>query len=105
MASKKDKEKIDIDMLYVGSITKSSSSMVSYVPPIILPPIYVPLLTVQYLFSIEKNHPQDKSPRELALSYFPPDFYWIPENLQKNLDYYTNILFQTESIRFHPMYS
>jgi hypothetical protein len=60
MASKKDKEKIDIDMLYVGSITKSSSSMVSYVPPIILPPIYVPLLTIQYLFSIEKNHPQDK---------------------------------------------
>jgi hypothetical protein len=103
MASKKDKEKIDIDMLYVSS--KSSSSMISYVPPIILPPIYVPLPAVQHLFSIEKHHPQDKSPREFALSYFPPDFYWIPEDLQKDLEYYTNILFQTESIRFHPMYS
>jgi hypothetical protein len=101
MASKKDKEKIDIDMLYVSS----KSSMISYVPPIILPPIYVPLPAVQHLFSIEKHHPQDKSPREFALSYFPPDFYWIPEDLQKDLEYYTNILFQTESIRFHPMYS
>jgi hypothetical protein len=90
MASKKDKEKIDV--LYV----ESSSSMISYVPPIHLPPIYIPLLTVRYLFSIEKNHSHNKSPKELALSYFPP---------QKNLDYYTNILFQTGSIRFHPIYS
>jgi hypothetical protein len=103
MASKKDKEKID--MLYVASTTESSSSIVPYIPPIILPPIYVPLLTVQHLFSIEKNHSQDKSPRELALSYLPRDFHWIPEDLQKNLDYYTNILFQSESIRFHPIYS
>jgi hypothetical protein len=99
MASKKDKEKIDV--LYV----ESSSSMVSYVPPIHLPPIYIPLLTVQYLFSIEKNHYHNKSPKELALSYFPPDFHWIPEHPQKNLDYYTNILFQTGSICFHPIYS
>jgi hypothetical protein len=103
MASKKDKEKID--MLYVASSTKSSSSIVPYVPPIILPPIYVPLLTVQHLFSIEKNHSQDISPRELALSYFPPNFHWVPENLQKNLDYYTNILFQTESVKLYPVYS
>jgi hypothetical protein len=79
--------------------------MTPYVPSIHLPPIYIPLLTVQYLFSIEKNHSQDKSPKELALSYFSPDFHWIPEDPQKNLDYYTNILFQTESIRFHPIYS
>jgi hypothetical protein len=102
MASKKNKEKID--MLYVASTTESSS-IIPYVPLIILPPIYVPLLTIQYLFSIEKNHYQDKSPRELALSYFPPDFHWILEDPQKNPDYYTNILFQTESICFHPIYS
>ena len=68
-------------MLYVASTTESSSSIVPYVPPIILPPIYVPLLIIQYLFSIEKNHSQDKSPRELVLSYFPPNFHWIPEDL------------------------
>jgi hypothetical protein len=73
-------------MLYVASTIESSSSIFPYVPPIILPPIYVPLLIIQYLFSIEKNHSQDKSdksPRELALSYFPPNFHWILKIFRK----------------------
>jgi hypothetical protein len=74
------KPKSTLDVLYVVSKTDSSSSMVSYVPPIQLPPIYIPLLTVQYLFSIEKNHSHNKSPKELALSYFPLDFHWIPDH-------------------------
>jgi hypothetical protein len=40
----------------------------------------------------------------LALSYFPTDFHWIPEHSQKNLAYYTNILIQTKSVHFKPIF-
>jgi hypothetical protein len=41
----------------------------------------------------------------LILSYFPPDFHWIPEHPKKNLVYYTNILIQTKSIHIKPIFS
>jgi hypothetical protein len=41
----------------------------------------------------------------LIISYFPPDFHWIPEHPQKNLIYYTNILIQAKSIHIKPIFS
>ena len=108
MASKKDKEKIDYSnsFCYLSSNPESTPPHpASFVPPIHIPPIYIRLPTIQYLFSIEKDHSLNKTPNELALSYFHPDFYWIPEHPQKNLAYYTNILIQTNYIRFCPIYS
>jgi hypothetical protein len=78
MASKKDKGKGKID--YSMNPVPTPSNPISYVPPIQIPPIYIRLPSIQYLFSIEKNHTHTKSPNELALSYFPPDFHWISEN-------------------------
>jgi hypothetical protein len=95
MASKKDKGKIDSKAL----VLKPEST-----PSLPDPPIYISLPSSQYLFSIEKNHSHITSPRQLALSYFPPNFYWIPEHPQKNLAYYTNILIQTKSIHFKPIF-
>ena len=110
MASKKDKKKIDYSdsFCYLCSNPEStpfSPHPASFVPPIHIPPIYICLPTIQYLFSIEKDHSLNKTPNELALSYLPPDFHWISEHPQKNLAYYTNILIQTNSIHFSPIYS
>jgi hypothetical protein len=105
MANKKDKEKIDYSLHLVSKPEPTSSLPITYAPPIYIPPIYIRLPSFQYLFSIEKNHSYIKSPSELALSYFPPDFHWIPEHPQKNLAYYTNILIQTEFVRFNPIFS
>jgi hypothetical protein len=69
------------------------------------PPIYISLPSSQNLFYIEKNHSHIKSPKQLILSYFPPNFHWIPEHPQKNLAYYTNILIQTKSVHFKPIFS
>jgi hypothetical protein len=46
----------------------------------------------QHLFTIEMNHASIKSPIELAHSYFPQNFHWIPEHPKKTLTFYTNIL-------------
>jgi hypothetical protein len=56
------------------------------------PSAYMPVPYFEHLFSIELNRSSIKSPNELALSYFPPNFHWIPEHTQKNLAFYTNIL-------------
>jgi hypothetical protein len=58
----------------------------------------------QHLFTIEMNRSHVKSPDELALSYFPPNIHWIPKHPLKTLPFYTNILIQTESIHFKPIY-
>jgi hypothetical protein len=105
MTSKKDMEKIDYSLYLVSKLESTSFLPVTYTPHIHISPVYIRLPSVQSLFSIEKNHSHIKSPNELALSYFPPDFHWIPEYPQKNLAYYTNILIQTESIRFNPIFS
>jgi hypothetical protein len=58
----------------------------------------------QHLFTIEMNRSSIKFHNELALSYFPPNFHWIPEHPQKNLTYYTNILTQTKSVHFKQIF-
>jgi hypothetical protein len=68
------------------------------------PSAYMVLLYFQHLFTIEMNRASIKSPNELAHSYFPCNFHWIPEHLKKNLTYYTNILKQTKSLHFKPIY-
>jgi hypothetical protein len=72
MASKKDKEKIESQALV--SKPESTSSL-SSLPIFIDPPIYISLPFSQHLFYIEKNHSHIKSPKQLILSYFPPDFH------------------------------
>jgi hypothetical protein len=57
----------------------------------------------EHLFTIEMNRSSIRSPSE-ALSYFPPNFHWIPEHPQKNLAFYTNILIQTKSLHFKAIY-
>jgi hypothetical protein len=68
------------------------------------PSAYVIVPYYQHLFSIEMNRSHIKFPGQLALSYLPPNFHWIPEHPSKNLAYYTNILFQTKSVHFKPIY-
>jgi hypothetical protein len=65
---------------------------------------YMILPYSQHLFSIEMNRASIKSPIELAHSYFPQNFHWIPEHSKKTLAFYTNILKQTKSIHFKPFY-
>ena len=62
------------------------------------PSTYMVVLYFQHLFTIEMNRSFIKSPNELAFSCFLPNFHWIPEHLQKNLAYYTNILTQNKSV-------
>ena len=50
------------------------------------------------------NRASIKSPSDLALSYFPRNFHWIPKHPQKNIAYYSNILKQTKSVHFKPIY-
>jgi hypothetical protein len=68
------------------------------------PSAYMVLPYFQHLFTIEMNRASIKSPNELAQSYFPHNFHWIPEHPKKNLTYYTNILKQTKSLHFKPIY-
>jgi hypothetical protein len=68
------------------------------------PSAYMVLPYFQHLFTIEMNCASIKSSNELAQSYFPHNFHWIPEFPKKNLTYYTNILKQTKSLHFKPIY-
>jgi hypothetical protein len=52
---------------------------------------YMILPYSQHLFTIEMNRASIKSPNELAHSYFPQNFHWIPEHSKKTLAFYTNI--------------
>jgi hypothetical protein len=58
----------------------------------------------QHLFTIEMNRASIKSPNELAHSYFLQNFHWIPKHSKKTLAFYTNILKQTKSIHFKPIF-
>jgi hypothetical protein len=98
MACKKDKGKIDSKAL----VLKPESTLFLLVTSD--PPIYISLPSSQHLFSIEKNHSHIKSPGQLALSYFSPNFHWIPKHPQRNLAYYTNILIQTKFVHFKPIF-
>jgi hypothetical protein len=105
MANKNDKEKIDsMPLVLKPESTPFTPSFLS-LPIFIDPSIYISLPFSQHLFYIEKNHSHIKSPKQLILSYFPPDFHWIPEHPQKNLVYYTNILIQTKSVHIKPIFS
>ena len=46
---------------------------------------YVKKQCVQNLFSVEPNRASITNPFRLATSYFPPQFHWIPEHGQKNV--------------------
>jgi hypothetical protein len=68
------------------------------------PSAYMILPFSQYLFSIELEHSNVKSASELALSYLPHGFHWIPEHLLKSFAFYSNILTQTKSINIKPIF-
>jgi hypothetical protein len=68
------------------------------------PSTYMILPFSQYLFSIELERSNVKSASELALTYFPLGFHWIPEHPLKSLAFYSNILTQTQSIHIRPIY-
>ena len=59
---------------------------------------YVKNRYVQNLFSVEPNKASITNPFRLATSYFPPLFHWIPEQGQKNVQYYSAILQHENSI-------
>jgi hypothetical protein len=65
---------------------------------------YMILSYSQHLFTIEMNLASIKTANELTQSYFPQNFHWIPEHSKKTLAFYTNILKQTKSIHFKPIY-
>ena len=54
--------------------------------------------SIQNLFSIEPNKASITNPFRLATSYFPPQFHWILEHYQKNVQYYSHILRHENSI-------
>jgi hypothetical protein len=68
------------------------------------PSAYMVLSYFQHLFTIEMNRASIKSANKLSHSYFPQNFHWIPEHSKKTLAFYTNILIQTKSIHFKPIY-
>ena len=53
---------------------------------------------VQNLFSVEPNKASITNLFRLATSYFPPQFHWIPKHGQKNVQYYSEILWHENSI-------
>jgi hypothetical protein len=65
---------------------------------------YMTLPFSQHLFSIELERSKVKSASDLALSYFPKGFHWIPEHPLKSLAFYSNILSQTKSVVIKPIY-
>jgi hypothetical protein len=85
---------------FVDSFQKSRFPFIKYDKP----SAYVVVPYYLHLFSVEMNRSHIKFPGQLALSYFPLNFHWIPEHPLKNLAYYTNILIQTKSIHFKPIY-
>ena len=69
------------------------------------PLAYMILPFSQHLFSIEINRSSaKKSAEELAFSYFPPKFHWIPKHPLKSLAYYSNILTQPKSLYIKPIF-
>jgi hypothetical protein len=61
---------------------------------------YIRLPYFQHLFFIEIGMAPIKDPSQLALSYFPPRFHWVPEHPLKDISYYTTILVETKSAHF-----
>ncbi|XP_059441423.1 uncharacterized protein LOC132173823 isoform X2 [Corylus avellana] len=62
---------------------------------------YMALPYSQNLFFVELNRVSSSlSPGDIAVSYFPPNFHWIPEHPLKNLAYYSAILKRTGSVFF-----
>ena len=100
----------------LGTIPKPNYSTVlaSSYDPYALTPVNQPIRTVfpknsnvsqyvkkqyfQNLFSIEANQASIANPLQLAKSYFPPKFHWIPEHGEKNLQYYSDFLRHEKSI-------
>jgi hypothetical protein len=68
------------------------------------PSAYMFLPFSQHLFSIDLECSKAKSARDLALSYFPKGFHWIPEHPLKSLAFYSNILSQTKPIVIKPIF-
>ena len=85
---------------FVDSSQKSRVPYINYDKPF----AYMAVPYFQHLFSIETNWSQIKSPNELTLTYFPPNFHWISKHPLKTLAFYSNILIQTKSIHFKPIH-
>jgi hypothetical protein len=68
------------------------------------PSAYMILPFSRHLFSIELEHSKVNSASELALSYFPTGFHWIPEHPLKSLAFILifcpkqNLLLSSQSI-------
>jgi hypothetical protein len=69
---------------FVGSSQKPRTPFIKYDKP----STYVVVPYFQHLFSIEMNCAYIKFLGQLALSYLPPNFHWIPENPSKKLSFY-----------------
>jgi hypothetical protein len=65
---------------------------------------YVRVSYFQHLFFVEMNRASINDPSQLAQSYFPTRFHWIPKHPLKDLTYYNNILMKTQSIHFKPIF-
>ena len=85
---------------FVDASKKSRVPRIDFKKPL----AYLILPFSQHLFSIEFNRSSTQSAGELALSYFPPGFHWIPEDSSKNLAYYSNILLQTKFVHISPIF-
>ncbi|KAK9996576.1 hypothetical protein SO802_021262 [Lithocarpus litseifolius] len=98
----------------LGTIPKLnySSVLASSYDPYSITPVHQPVKTTfprnisqyvrkqyfQNLFSIEPNRSPIVDPLQLAKSYFPPKFHWIPEHGKNNLQYYSDLLRHEKSI-------
>jgi hypothetical protein len=67
------------------------------------PSAYIRLPFFQHLFFVEIGMAPIKDPSQLAITYFPPRFHWIPEHPLKDISYYTTILVETKSVHFKPI--
>ncbi|KAM7461224.1 hypothetical protein LguiA_029345 [Lonicera macranthoides] len=65
---------------------------------------YVPKYK-ENIFLVEPHMVEREDPVSLAIQYFPHGWHFIPHAPYKSLSYYTDILFQTESILIKPIYS
>ena len=60
--------------------------------------------TTTSLFFKEPSHPKSHTVHDLAKSYFPPGWHFIPLHPEKTITFYKDILFNHQSIVIKPIY-